>query len=372
MGNDLYYVLRPLIPRRLQLVLRQWLARSQRRNAYHWPVWEAAGIEPPSWPGWPNGKRFAVVLTHDVEQDVGVARCETLAALDEERGFRSAFGFVPLRYQTPERLRCALVERGFEVMVHDLYHDGKLYRNWRKFAELRVSINEFLQRWETRGFSSGAMHHNLPWISQLNIDYSISTYDVDPFEPQACGSGRIFPYWVQSPNGEGRGFVEMPYTLPQDFTLFALLEERDNAIWRRKLDWIAAKGGMALIKTHPDYMIFPKERGQIDGYPVELYTDLLDYIWARYADEAWFALPSEVARYWRTLSPSNEGNTIPWQETFCNSCRQAHADGWLSQSGPNPVQPVCRIDPFRPYASGLAGDDLGTTHHAGRRRRSAG
>src|ERR1035438_6836677 len=90
------------------------------------------------------------------------------------------------------------------------------------------------------------MHHNLPWICQLNIDYSISTYDVDPFEPQACGLGRIFPFWVQSPDGEGPGFVEMPYTLPQDFTLFVLLGERSTATWRRKLDWIAANGGMAL------------------------------------------------------------------------------------------------------------------------------
>jgi hypothetical protein len=97
-------------------------------------------------------------------------------------------------------------------------------------------INEFLERWETRGFSSGAMHHNLAWISHLNIDYSHATYDVDPFEPQACGLGRIFPFWVQSPTADGNGFVEMPYTLPQDFTLFVLLGEQSNNIWRRKLD----------------------------------------------------------------------------------------------------------------------------------------
>jgi hypothetical protein len=218
-------------------------------------------------------------------------------------------------------------------MVHDLYHDGKLFRNWRNFAKQREAIDQFLLHWDAHGFSSAATHHNLLWISHLNIDYSISTYDIDPFEPQACGLGRIFPFWVQSPTGDGHGFVEMPYTLPQDFTLFALLKEQSNAIWRRKLDWIAEKGGMALIKTHPDYMVFPSESKRMDGYPVEWYTDLLDYVSTRYGGQAWFATPSLVARYWRGLRPveGEPANAIVWHESFCASCRQAHADGWLSQ-----------------------------------------
>jgi hypothetical protein len=328
-----YYTLKPLIPRWMQIMARRHVAGRLRRNSEDcWPIREAAGAPPPAWPGWPEGKRFAVVLTHDVEQQSGVSRCGELATLEEERGFRSAFGFVPRRYQTPERLRDSLVARGFEVMVHDLYHDGKLYRTWRTFAERRTAINGFLEGWKTRGFSSGAMHHNLPWISQLNIDYSTSTYDVDPFEPQACGLGRIFPCWVQSQNGAGRGFVEMPYTLPQDFTLFALLGERSNAIWRRKLDWIADKGGMALIKAHPDYMAFRGDDKRMDSYPVELYTDFLDYIRTRYEGQFWLAQPSEMARYWRGLRPPEKiNNTIASAPTFCATCKRAHAEGWLTQ-----------------------------------------
>jgi hypothetical protein len=256
-----------------------------------------------------------------------------LADLEAERGLRSAFGFVPRRYETPERLRHTLVGRGFEVMVHDLYHDGKLYRNWSTFAKRATAINQSLQNWETRGFSSAAMHHNLTWNCQLNIDYSVSTYDVDPFEPQSCGVGRIFPFWVQSPTVGGHGFVEMPYTLPQDFTAFILLKEQSNAIWREKLDWIARKGGMALIKTHPDYIVFPNESKRVDGYPIEWFTDLLDYISQRYGDQAWFAKPSEVAHYWHSLGPAGDANAnaIAWHENFCTSCRRARAAGWLRQ-----------------------------------------
>lgn len=334
MTLDWYYTVKPFIPRWIQIQSRRRIAREVwRRNRHNWPVLEVAGVAPPAWPGWPNGKRFALVLTHDVELDFGVSRCEKLASLEEERGFRSAFAFVPLRYETPEPLRHALVDRGFEIMVHDLYHDGKLFRDRRTFEERRPQINSFMERWKTRGFATGAMHHNLPWISELDIDFSISTYDVDPFEPQAGGLSRIFPLWVQPPTCGGHGFVEMPYTLPQDFTLFILLGEQSNAIWRRKLDWIADHGGMALIKTHPDYMTFRTDDKRMDRYPVELYTDFLDYVRARYGDQFWLAHPSAVAQYWRGLRPAGVGhvNPIMSQPTFCDSCRRAHAEGWLSQ-----------------------------------------
>ena len=51
------------------------------------------------------------------------------------------------------------------------------------------------------------------------------------------------------PDGNGKGYVELPYTLPQDSTLFLHLREPTEAIWRRKLDWLAEKGGMVLVNV---------------------------------------------------------------------------------------------------------------------------
>jgi hypothetical protein len=48
--------------------------------------------------------------------------------------------------------------------------------------------------------------------------------------------------------------VELPYTLPQDFLLFVLMQEKNIDIWKKKLDWIADQGGMALFIAHPGYM----------------------------------------------------------------------------------------------------------------------
>src|SRR5438067_8742852 len=119
------------------------------------------------------------------------------------------------------------------------------------------------------------MLNKLEWLHGLNIQYDCSTFDTDPFEPQPEGRHTIFPFSVSAPeavggNGDGktahrakseqpgtvngnhpraprRGYVELPYTLPQDSTLFLLLGETTPDIWLRKLEWIATHGGMALL-----------------------------------------------------------------------------------------------------------------------------
>jgi hypothetical protein len=142
------------------------------------------------------------------------------------------------------------------------------------------------------------MHHNLDWIGYLNIEYDASTFDTDPFEPQPDGMKTIFPFWVAGSNAR-RGYVELPYTLPQDFTLFVLMQEKTIDIWKRKLDWIAEIGGMALILTHPDHMSFSGRKLGPEEYPADYYSEFLEYIKLKYEGQYWHALPMEIARFWK-------------------------------------------------------------------------
>ena len=225
-----YYKVRPLVPRCLQITLRQRICRTRfvacSGDSGTWPIDERAGAIPPGWPGWPDGKQFALVLTHDVDTLTGHERCMMLAEIEEERGFRSAFNFVPERYPLDVELMANLAER-IELGVHGLYHDGRLYESREIFRQRAVKINKYLRQWGAVGFRSPAMHHNLDWIHDLNIEYDASTFDTDPFEPQSDGAQTIFPFWVnQNGSGRGRGYMELPYTLPQDFTVFVLLNKR--------------------------------------------------------------------------------------------------------------------------------------------------
>jgi len=296
------------MPWRLRLALRRLRACHLRTAcADVWPIDEKAGATPPNWPGWPDNKRFALVLTHDVEGEKGLSRVEQLMNVELKHGFHSCFNFVPEgEYRVPDALPKMLDRAGFEVGVHGLEHDGKLYASKARFASKAARIREYLQRWNASGFRSPLMQHRLAWLHQLGMQYDASTFDTDPFEPEPDGVGTIFPFWVPGPNGSG--YVELPYTLVQDFTLFEVLQERNIDIWKRKLDWIVERGGMALLTTHPDYMCFngEKERGES---PVSYYEEFLSYVRDKYEGTFWSALPRDVARRYCDALPLSSRNS---------------------------------------------------------------
>jgi hypothetical protein len=312
--KNLYYLLKPAIPLSIRMALRRVLAnRLRRQHGNSWPIHEPASKTPDGWPGWPGGKKFAFVLTHDVEGTRGLERCRKLAEMDKALGFRASFNFVPEgEYRLPESLRTLLEQDGFEVGVHDLHHDGSLYRSSRTFKDQSRKINQHLQSWGAVGFRSGFMFHNLQWLQDLNVLYDASTFDTDPFEPQPDGVRTIFPFWV--PGKDGKGYVELPYTLPQDSTLFLLLKEQTIDVWVRKLDWVATHGGMVLVIAHPDYMNFDGKPGSSE-YAADLYKDLLTYVSNRYRDTCWFALPREVARFAAQIKPALLSATLHEQST---------------------------------------------------------
>lgn len=296
-------------------MVRRWLARRLRPKVSHvWPVLPGSEQPPAGWRGWPGGKKFAFVLTHDVESQAGMSRCRKLIELERQWGFHSSFNFIPEgEYRVSKELREELAGQGFEIGVHDLRHDGKLYRGRDEFSAKADRINRHLHDWGAVGFRAGFMLHKLDWLHDLNIAYDASTFDTDPFEPQPDGVGTIFPFWKG--NGNGGGYVELPYTLPQDSTLFLLFKEQDPSIWLQKLDWIASHGGMALVNVHPDYMRFNGEAAGNWTFPAEFYNRLLQHVREKYGDSVWNAQPREVAKFVAAARvaparPISQGKTI--------------------------------------------------------------
>jgi hypothetical protein len=342
--REFYYTLKPLIPRPLQIALRRQVASRKLKSVGHiWPIDPEASKAPQGWKGWPAHKKFALVLSHDVDTAMGLDNCLRLMELEEQLGFRSSFNFVPETYGVPAELRRTLKSRGFDVGVHGLVHDDKLFRSREVFERRAPRINNYLREWKAAGFHSPSMIRNLDWIGELDIEYDGSTFDTDPFEPQPDGVRTIFPFVVHRNSGQPprtadrrpqtadkkisedptpgcsafqhsslpasqppslpasllRSFyIELPYTLPQDHCLYVILKEKDIRIWKQKLDWVAEKGGMALLNTHPDYMNFETGTSSGEAYPVTRYVEFLEYVKKRYEGEYWHVLSREVARFW--------------------------------------------------------------------------
>jgi glycosyltransferase involved in cell wall biosynthesis len=284
--------------------------RLRKRVGDVWPIMPGSERLPQNWAGWPGGKKFALVLTHDVEGKVGLEKSRSLIELEQSFGFRSSFNFVPEGdYRVSSELRKELTDQGFEVGIHDLKHNGHLFTSHRKFKRQASRINGYAREWGASGFRAGFMLRKLDWLHYLDVQYDASTFDTDPFEPQPDAGHTIFPFWVPRPNNGSvnyqqsttnpfsKGYVELPYTLPQDSTLFLVLRETTPEIWFRKLDWIAQHGGMVLVNVHPDYMSFTQSQRAPTEYPAELYREFLTYVKTKYAGQYWHALPKEVARH---------------------------------------------------------------------------
>ena len=284
-----------------------------------------------------------MVLTHDVERAQGQDKCRPLAELEMELGFRSSFNFVAEDYPVDRGLQRYLVENGFEIGLHGLNHRGDMFSPVRRFLEEAPRINRYLREWEAVGFRAPSMYRDFQLLGLLEIRYDSSSFDTDPFEPLPRGLGTIFPQFIASnpqpvPSNlepvtcnlqpvtcnlqpatcnlqpatcnlhPPHGFIELPYTLPQDHTLFLILREKDISIWKRKLDWIAEKGGMALLNVHPDYMDMEEGRGNSRlSYPLRFYTEFLEYVRSSYDGTYWHALPRDVAEYCKRacIQPAN-------------------------------------------------------------------
>jgi peptidoglycan/xylan/chitin deacetylase (PgdA/CDA1 family) len=305
----MYYHLKPVLPRALTRVLRQLYSSPEKSSAgIPWPIeprymkflWATMArllrIVPEHElcirPFWPEGFRYALVLTHDIESNEGQKYVRAVADLEESLGFRSSFNFVPEGYPLDMDLIDELRQRGFEIGVHGLTHDGKLFNSRAKFERSAEKINGYLRDLGAVGFRAPLTIRHPEWMQALNIEYDLSFFDTDPFEPIPGGTMSIWPFFLGH-------FVELPYTLVQDYTLTSILQETSPRIWLEKVDFIQAHRGMALINTHPDYLQNQTTRC--------IYHEFLQNIKGR--QDSWNALPREVAAWWRARTSSNPASS---------------------------------------------------------------
>ena len=294
-----YYRVRPLLPRPLQLALRRGYTKRQGRREFPgWPIEDvlvrmrddelrerlrSTGAESVPLVGhWPDGHRFAWVLTHDVEGPAGVEHIPAVRALEARYGLVSSWNFCAEQYPIPEGLFDRLREEGCEIGLHGIDHRGRLFASRERFEADLPAIHRYMREWGADGFRSPALHRVADWMPELACSYDTSFPDTDPYEPQPGGCCSIRPFF----NGD---LVELPVTLAQDHTLFEILGREDIGVWTEKSAWLAEQGGLVNVIIHPDYMLSPERMG--------LYEELLRFLGG--LEGGWHALPRDVAAWWR-------------------------------------------------------------------------
>jgi hypothetical protein len=235
---------------------------------------------------WPEGASSSAIMTHDVETAEGRDLCGTLMDIDDAYGLKASFQVVPQeRYDVPPAFLDSITRRGFEVAVHDLNHDGRLYKSREYFTERVAKINSYGRQWGTEGFRAAVLYRRQEWFSDLEFSYDMSVPNVAHLDPQRGGCCTVMPYFVGN-------LLELPVTTTQDYTLFHILQDHNTDLWKTQIELILEKHGLLSFIVHPDYATTTRER--------KVYEALLSYLAElRRERGVWIATPSKVNRWWR-------------------------------------------------------------------------
>jgi hypothetical protein len=307
MANSLmaavYYCVRPLLPIAVRKHLQRVRLRGWDHIAFpHWPVdrtvddlfellmglsLKSQNVEriPFIW-FWPEGAPSSAIMTHDVEAAQGRDLCSTLMDIDDAYGIKASFQVVPeQRYDVSPSFLDSITKRGFEVAVHDLNHDGRLYKSREYFRERVSKINAYGRQWGTEGFRAGVLYRRQEWFSDLKFSYDMSVPNVAHLDPQRGGCCTVMPYFVGN-------LLELPVTTTQDYTLFHILQAYNIDLWKAQIELIMEKHGLLSFIVHPDYATTGPER--------TVYEALLSHLAELRRDRGvWIATPGEVNRWWR-------------------------------------------------------------------------
>lgn len=306
-----FYRLRGAIPRRVQLALRRALIKRQGVPDFpKWPYDEsvrdllaalaaivAAGKEIRFRWFWPSGARAALALTHDVESAAGLRNALRIAEIEAALGFRSSFNVVKSRYEIDYGILRELSDRGFEIGVHGIWHDRSLFSTRGEFESQQELLREAAEAFGAVGFRSPATYRVPDWLADLPFEYDCTVPLSDPYEPQPGGCCSPWPYFIGD-------IVELPWTMPQDHTLFTLLRHRNIELWLGQVERLRDAGGLIQAITHPDPGYLGEPRN------ARLYEAFLDRM-TKQAD-LWSALPRDIARWWRHRDSAETWNSADY------------------------------------------------------------
>ena len=298
-----YYALRPLLPVAIRKHLQRWRLRGWDRLTFpNWPVdrtvdnliekalllsLQAAGEDsvPFIW-FWPNQMSSCAIMTHDVETEKGRDLCTSLMDMNDNFGVKASFQIIPEhRYEVTPGFLESIRRRGFEVVVHDLNHDGLLFKDREQFLQRAAKINSYGEQFGARGFRAGILYRKQLWFDALDFSYDMSVPNVAHLDPQRGGCCTVMPYFVGK-------ILELPVTTTQDYTLFNILHDYSINLWKHQMDLIMQSHGLISCIVHPDYVAEPRERAVFEA--------LLGHL-AHLRDDkgVWVATPGEVNTWWR-------------------------------------------------------------------------
>jgi peptidoglycan/xylan/chitin deacetylase (PgdA/CDA1 family) len=214
-------------------------------------------------------KDFGVIMTHDVDTRVGYEYgMNKFVEFEKREDLVSTFNIVPqsFEYELSVDIVKALVKDGFDIGMHGLHHDGK-YAYLSEDAQ-RARVEDAARKARelsipVLGYRAPLLHRTkkmIQFLTETGYEWDSSFPDTDDSTVGYATTGcrTLFPFyplykegteWKRSP------MLEIPVSMPQDWTLlyyYRLSEESMLRVWKKKMQYIKSRGGLAVFILHPD------------------------------------------------------------------------------------------------------------------------
>lgn len=243
-----------------------------------------------------NGKKYACIVTHDVDTRKGLQRAKHLKKLEEKYNVPSAWYIPSKHYRLDNGIVKELANYG-EIGAHDTKHDGKLVQlpELKLIERLREAKHalEKIINCSVEGFRAPLLQHSssiLRGLKEAGYSYDTSIPTWEPKHPQTMGShglGTTYPMFLDS-------VTEILISVVQDHQLLYVLglEPKDViSVWLSMMAMFKELGGCCVLLSHPEYKLF-------DMNKFTIYEELLNTVMSD--RHAWLTTPTQLLNCSRT------------------------------------------------------------------------
>ena len=237
-----------------------------------------------------NGKRYASMITHDIDTYRGLQRAGPIKKMEEKYDIPSTWYVPSKQYPLDTEIINTLANYG-EVGAHGTRHDGELTRIpeqklVKSLREAKSALENIIDC-AVEGFRAPLLQHSPTILRGLreadyNYDSSIPTWEPKhPRTMRSHGLGTVFPIFLDS-------IIEIPVSVVQDHQMLSVLgmgPKETMAAWLSMIATIREIGGCCVLLSHPEYELF-------DNSNIAIYEDLLNILTSD--QKSWKTTPREL------------------------------------------------------------------------------
>lgn len=245
---------------------------------------------------WPAGKKYAFMLTHDVDSGWVYEgdNLKLFTDIEDKAGVRGAWFFVTNLYGHDFAKIDALKASGHEIGYHCYNHDHKLaFLPERKMAERLDRSKWFIEKYGVAGFRSAHYLRTPALYSKLAgyVRYDSSVHD--SYNPSFKvglfreGCSTVHPFRLSD-----GGLLELPITVPEDVKLYDAEAgpEAIAGVQLRQIEEVKKRGGLATLVVHPEPFLTARPAC------LEALKQVLKAVSSD--PECWIRTPKEIYEFW--------------------------------------------------------------------------